>query len=425
MSALTDALDYIQRGWYPVPIPFRRKGPVISGWQNLRLTAQDAPTYFNQQPLNIGVLLGVSSGLADVDLDCSEAIAVAPWFLPADTSRFGRASAPGSHWLFVSNIQADRSSIEFTDPRRINPTGQPEMIVELRVGGDRHAAQSVFPHSVHPDGEAIEWEQPHHDPQTLAEEQLKAAVRKIACAALLVRYWPSKGGRHSTSLALGGFLRRLGWDVPTIKTFVDAVVRSAGDPRPGQRVRDAEDAAGKVDRNERVYGLPKLTERLGRDIADTLAKWLGYAAASSAAAGHKAGDTARHRHERGYGSEPSRRSSPPGCRSGSATRSWFAPSSERRSIPPEPRPGPASCLKSRRRCCACSWGRRRGSSVSTFPRQGLGRDKTTWLKSPRQSCIIPAIGRSGQFVAFCWRRRCVRMARSSSMPATMPRPSSI
>ena len=32
------AKDYIQRGWCPLPVPFKEKGPRLKGWQDLRLT---------------------------------------------------------------------------------------------------------------------------------------------------------------------------------------------------------------------------------------------------------------------------------------------------------------------------------------------------------------------------------------------------
>src|SRR5690606_32784070 len=51
---------------------------------------------------NVGVRLGEPSGwLVDVDLDCAEAIALAPMFLPP-TATFGRLSKPRSHWLYIA-----------------------------------------------------------------------------------------------------------------------------------------------------------------------------------------------------------------------------------------------------------------------------------------------------------------------------------
>src|SRR4051794_32775770 len=82
-SLATIARVYIRRKMVPIPIPYRRKKPRGDKWQDLRITEDTVDQYFNGKPQNIGVLLGPASGnLTDVDLDCREAIAVAPYFLP-------------------------------------------------------------------------------------------------------------------------------------------------------------------------------------------------------------------------------------------------------------------------------------------------------------------------------------------------------
>src|ERR1700674_5742241 len=43
MTALQTALAYIARGWNPVPIPHRMKGPRDDGWQTRRIDAESAP----------------------------------------------------------------------------------------------------------------------------------------------------------------------------------------------------------------------------------------------------------------------------------------------------------------------------------------------------------------------------------------------
>jgi hypothetical protein len=54
-------------------------------------------------PTNVGIVLGPSSqGLTDVDLDCVEAIAIAPYILPRTEAIFGRASKRASHWLYYT-----------------------------------------------------------------------------------------------------------------------------------------------------------------------------------------------------------------------------------------------------------------------------------------------------------------------------------
>ena len=41
-DALAAARDYIERGWAPIPVPFRTKGPLLDEWQTLRINAETA-----------------------------------------------------------------------------------------------------------------------------------------------------------------------------------------------------------------------------------------------------------------------------------------------------------------------------------------------------------------------------------------------
>ena len=99
-DAYTRALDYMRQGWSPIPVPYRRKGPVIKGWNDLILTETNISEHFcTTRKSNIGVIMGEPSDwLIDIDLDCDEAIWLAPCFLPT-TLTFGRESRGGPHSL--------------------------------------------------------------------------------------------------------------------------------------------------------------------------------------------------------------------------------------------------------------------------------------------------------------------------------------
>ena len=95
-TASTAALEYLDRGWAPIPVRPRAKKPYDDGWPDLRVTVNDVPQHFGHDD-NVGVLLGEpSAGLIDVDLDCAEALALAPAFLLATKAVFGRKSKRGS-----------------------------------------------------------------------------------------------------------------------------------------------------------------------------------------------------------------------------------------------------------------------------------------------------------------------------------------
>jgi hypothetical protein len=152
-SALDAALNYIARGWSPIPIPIRSKNPGRGKWQALRITAATVRRHFNGSPQNVGVLLGAPSGdLIDVDLDHPLAVRLADQFLPPTEAVFGRPGNPRSHRIYrsLSPIKTKKFAVDRGET----------MIVELRSTG----TQTVFPPSIHESGEMITWDDPQSDP---------------------------------------------------------------------------------------------------------------------------------------------------------------------------------------------------------------------------------------------------------------------
>jgi hypothetical protein len=175
-SPLDIALDYIGRGWNPVPVKHRSKKPSSgNGWQLRTIDASSAPHYFNSGEMNIGVMLGPSShGLTDIDLDCDDARTVAPYILPRTSAIFGRASSRAAHWLFYTDlsITTDKAVLNFDDP---TTSGR---LLELRIGGNS-GAQTVFPGSIHEEGETIAWEE-SGEPTSVDGDELARRVHDLA-----------------------------------------------------------------------------------------------------------------------------------------------------------------------------------------------------------------------------------------------------
>ena len=267
MKTISIARNYIKRGWNPVPISRRAKGPATDEWQLLTITAENVAQYFNGTAQNIGVQLGPKSrGLCDVDLDCVEAMRLARYLLPPTEAVFGRASAPRSHYLYVVTDPAPETAIKHHDENS-------EMIVELRLGAKPNkGAQTVFPGSQHKEtGELIEWAS-EGEPLLVPYADLVRGVRGIAIGALLLRHWPkNSGGRHELARRVGGFLARAGYDEAAIGQLMEMVAREAGDEEAQDRVKAATDAAAGLAQGEHVYGWPSLKESLGEKVADALA----------------------------------------------------------------------------------------------------------------------------------------------------------
>ena len=268
---LVAALDYIARGWSPIPIPHREKGPLIDAWQDIRVNAETAAGYFNGAKQNVGIILGkASGGLTDLDLDCPEAIAGAPYIMPR-TAVFGRATKPASHWVYRTNLHEtkDRAAIKFMGSDK---TG----LLEVRMGAGGLASQTVFPPSTHVSGEPIEWA--GRGASEIAEvdgDELIQRARCLAAASELARSYPKIGGRHDAAFVLGSFLARCGFSQPGAATFVEAVAAASLQPADKRRdiARTARDgaAAGKL------AGFPLLAETFGEGAAKKVADWLNYA----------------------------------------------------------------------------------------------------------------------------------------------------
>jgi hypothetical protein len=271
---LNVALAYIDRGWNPVPVDYRTKKPRGNEWQRRRITAETAPHYFNGAASNIGVQLGAASnGLTDVDLDCAEAIAVAPYILPRTAAIFGRKSKRFSHFLYVTTLAStmDTAAVALNDPRR---QGANARLVELRIGAEGHGAHTVLPPSEHkdPPHEIIQWEE-NGDPTTVDGDDLHKRVRVVAAYALLARYWPPEtSGHHDAARVVGGFLARLGLDPPVLRCHVESISRAAGSARWKELCRTAEDAAKAYRDGKRTFGVPELAKTFGQDIAEKVAR---------------------------------------------------------------------------------------------------------------------------------------------------------
>jgi Bifunctional DNA primase/polymerase, N-terminal len=145
------AIDYARRGWKPVPVGRKSKKPTDKGWQNRPFD----PAGFNGDAQNVAIQLGAVS-LADVDLDCMDAIGFATDFLPPTGAIFGRRSKPCSHQLYTTDLhQTEQAAVIAYAESTGGKAGQ--MIVELRIGANGKGAASVFPPSLHVTGESVEW----------------------------------------------------------------------------------------------------------------------------------------------------------------------------------------------------------------------------------------------------------------------------
>ena len=272
-NVLQTAREYIRRGWSPVPIPRREKGPQLTGWPELRLTEDEAHIYFLEGS-NVGLLLGEPShGLVDIDLDASMAASVALIFLPPTNMVHGRSSKAGSHlWYVARPVPAPK---KFTD---VDGT----CLLELRST----AQQTVVPPSIHPSGEIIVWEQ-NGEPASVDGDALRTSVARIAACVIAARHWPSRGRRDEIAMALAGWLLRSGWKEQEAIQFISAVARLAGDEQWHDRIATYGSTAKRLSDQRPTTGMPRVSEIVGDAVSERLQDWLSLTSGDANVAGSR------------------------------------------------------------------------------------------------------------------------------------------
>lgn len=280
-NILNIALDYLDRGYQPVPIPFKKKGPTLEGWQTLRITKENASQYFNGKAQNIGIMMGdASNGVTDIDLDCPIARELAPALLPPTKARFGRASSPNSHWLYITDLckTEDTSRIVFADVNK-------ETLIEIRIGGGGKGAQTMAPPSEHPDcNERVRWEE-DGEPAKYDGQDLIKCVSRLAAAVLLIRNYPKNqmdqpSITHRDANVLAGVLARNGIERDDTIEFCRCVYELSGDVKVSDGERYSGDAWDNFHRGGPTPGMPRLTELWGSEVAKRFYQWMGFNAGS-------------------------------------------------------------------------------------------------------------------------------------------------
>jgi Bifunctional DNA primase/polymerase, N-terminal len=260
-SSLRIAKLAIARGWSPVPLRPRSKRPSAGeGWNLLRVTSENAREYFKKGNENVGILWGEPSHWAvDVDLDCTEAVAIAPAFLP-ETYIYGRAERPRTHHVFTS--------IECPTQKWFD--GDQDMIIEVRSTG----AQTVWVGSVHPDGDLYEVD----DDVELAEiesDELLVRCGQIAATVLLARSYPKGGARHDYIHAVTGALLRDGLQSSVVRRMLAAIISYTDreTDRP-QRLRTVDNTIKSNGRDGHTYGWRTLASWLDEKTSERIKNFL-------------------------------------------------------------------------------------------------------------------------------------------------------
>src|ERR1043166_3394297 len=268
-SAGAEALRLIEDGMHPVPVPYQEKAPVMPGWPELRIDKNQVSAYFAKRQ-NIGIVLGVN-GLADIDLDCQEAITAADELVPATDFVFGRESTPRAHrfyWL-DTGVKTKR----FRDPV------DDDVLLELRClkSNGQVGFQTIVPPSRHPCGELIRYDS-RGEPANVKSDDLVRAAKWTAAVALLARHFPGeKSGRNETFLALSGTLAHAGFPLELAIHVHQAIYRVLWNDASDldQAAREVRASYEKFNSGASVTGFTRLAELLPQIAVRQALEWMG------------------------------------------------------------------------------------------------------------------------------------------------------
>jgi hypothetical protein len=268
-SVLDAARRWLERGYYPIPVPFRNKAPVIDGWPQLRLTSEQLPQYFNGRQINIGVLLGEPDGNADIDLDTQQARHAWRVLGPKTGLVFGRASAPASHHFF-------RADPPLKTAKYVDPVDK-ESLIELRCLASDGAVglQTIVPPSVHESGEAIRFDV-DGAAQNIDADALSRATAQTAAAALFGKHWPAQGSRNAAFLALAGGLARAAWSEKDAVTFHRALYQCLWPDSPDflAAEREVANTFRRLRDGREITAFRRLSELIDKRAVRAAMRWL-------------------------------------------------------------------------------------------------------------------------------------------------------
>ena len=231
----------------------KSKIPVGTNWPE-QGTSQEEALSANG---NLGLLLGSKSRIMDVDLDCSEAKALAGLILPKPFVQFDRGTADSGHFLYKAT--------SFGPTKRFGANGAKSTLVELRGDG----SQTMIPPSVHPEGDSLVFKDVNPDAAEIEYSDLLRSVSFLAACAEITKLW-SVGRRHDLALSFSGLCFKQYVDPQLLINIIQRICRITGDFEEQDRMNCVRTSVGKP--HGELQGYHSLVDCIGKAAADRISE---------------------------------------------------------------------------------------------------------------------------------------------------------
>ena len=201
---------------------------------------------------NYHIITG-DNNIVDIDLDCIEAIKLAPYFLPATNMKYGRQSNPQSHWLFkVIDLtkKHTRKFFSFEDPNI-----DKETLVELRAHDHYSMCAGKYAEE-----EYVQWTDYSSIKETTYDALYKS-VAMLAVASIILRNYPT-GDRNVYIWQVAGTLWHHKVDEDDALKIIEVVCNAANDEEVNSRLAKAKHVYKSDTPQKEIVGLPTLATAL-------------------------------------------------------------------------------------------------------------------------------------------------------------------
>jgi P4 family phage/plasmid primase-like protien len=274
-DAFTWAAEYLNRGHI---VEVYEKSKSVKGPRTKRVIIEglfDLENYHFTDRTCVGIVMDPIHTCADAD--ATEAIALAPYYLPPTEMISGRPGREDSHWWYrLEEIDPDTKGTKFLDPATLS-TENPTIVEFFHATGGKAIHMVICPPSPYDDRgkvERAEWSV-LHEPAILKADAVYTACGILASAVILARCW-NEGQRNELTIAMCGALTRSGWSPEDIASFLRPIAQYCHDDEWDNRVLQPAVTSSRSQSGGTTYGWPQVGNLIGEPRAKRLQEWLSF-----------------------------------------------------------------------------------------------------------------------------------------------------